>query len=936
VLEDRTLLSAGLLLDLNGPDQSGTDFSTSFTEDLGPVSITAADAQIQSSGDTAYIADGFGNQIVALDLSSGTQQVVSSGGNFKILLDIEFDNSGDLIVGSSQNSLLLSVDVSDGTQTIIPQNQISLLTGTHSVAVASNGTVFVGQKFGIIEVPGTESQSSIIASGGTFTGIDVDSNNNLYFVGNGKTLFRSDAVTGAVTTVNNNNSVLASAFIGVSVSDTGAVFLTDDANDAVWRFDVSTTDPLTGTFTQISSGGLLAGPLRHIAVDSGGDLVVTVDIDGGRVVGIDSVSRQQTLIASGTSDLIVSPQGLTIAGGSASGNLAWASVTLTAIPDGTDESLAANTAGTNISGVYDSGTGSLSLTGTDSVANYQQVLRSVTYNNASQDPSVSPRVIQFVVNDGSQDSNVATATVNVNGANDQPFLVNAIADVEANEDDPDGTIDVSATFDDVDADDTLAVSVSDNTNAGLVAATIVGGDLVLDYLPDQSGTAEITVRATDGSGLFVEDTFTVSVLSAQDQLQNLIVDVGNLGLNGGNTNALTSKLNSAIQKLNQGKITPAVNQLNSLINQINAFIQIGKLSASEGQPLIAAINDAIRSASTTSGAGLIQAASQTSASPDGAPVARADELLTGAIGVFLDDAAATITADQQARFRDSIDTLNVAFGAYGVTLVEVAAAADAVIVVEVAATSEGGTAADGVLGYAVAGHITLLSGWNWYAGADPLLVGSDQYDLQTIMTHELGHSAGLAHSGDGGSVMYRMLATSEIRRSVTATDLTLLEAEATSTPQSLLAAPRPDAQVNVQSGSVYLVSTQFPVPSPHLFADSDRGTATATVTVEVLNLPDLSGVVFDTFAVRSLTTHWANTTDGTIQRDRLFKVLALPPADVLGSQFADSGDYPMDLDGEETSRSGDPLSAENLDRVFAESWESLADELLLGGMTSFE
>ena len=70
----------------------------------------------------------------------------------------------------------------------------------------------------------------------------------------------------------------------------------------------------------------------------------------------------------------------------------------------------------------------------------------------------------------------------------------------------------------------------------------------------------------------------------------------------------------------------------------------------------------------------------------------------------------------------------MAFGAYGVSLAEVAAtaAADAVIVVEIAAASEGGTAADGLLGYSVAGHITLLSGWNWYAGADPASIGSDQ------------------------------------------------------------------------------------------------------------------------------------------------------------------------------------------------------------------
>jgi len=122
------------------------------------------------------------------------------------------------------------------------------------------------------------------------------------------------------------------------------------------------------------------------------------------------------------------------------------------------------------------------------------------------------------------------------------------------------------------------------------------------------------------------------------------------------------------------------------------------------------------------------------------------------------------------------------------------------------------------------------------------------------------------------------------------------------------------------------VSTQFRVPYPHLFTDTDGGTA--TVTVEVLNLPDRSGIVSDTFRPITFTTHQADTTDGTIQRDRLFEVLAFPPADELGSQFADSDDDPLDLDGEITSRSGDPLSTENLDRVFAEYWESLGDELL--------
>ena len=45
----------------------------------------------------------------------------------------------------------------------------------------------------------------------------------------------------------------------------------------------------------------------------------------------------------------------------------------------------------------------------------------------------------------------------------------------------------------------------------MVTPTIVGGELTLDYATTGTGVADITVRATDSEGLFVEDTFTVTV-----------------------------------------------------------------------------------------------------------------------------------------------------------------------------------------------------------------------------------------------------------------------------------------------------------------------------------------------------------------------------------------------------------------------------------------
>ena len=95
---------------------------------------------------------------------------------------------------------------------------------------------------------------------------------------------------------------------------------------------------------------------------------------------------------------------------------------ITNLTDGAAESLSADTTGTGISANYNSGTGVLTLSGADTLANYQQVLRTVSYDNTSQNPSDADRLVTFVANDGFDDSNVATTTVTVICENDAPVL----------------------------------------------------------------------------------------------------------------------------------------------------------------------------------------------------------------------------------------------------------------------------------------------------------------------------------------------------------------------------------------------------------------------------------------------------------------------------------------------------------------------------------
>ena len=103
-------------------------------------------------------------------------------------------------------------------------------------------------------------------------------------------------------------------------------------------------------------------------------------------------------------------------------NLASLTVTLLNVLDGPAETLAANTIGTSISANYNSITGVLLLSGSDTVENYQSVLKTLTYDNLSESPNDSLRTVSFVANDGLNIGNTAVTAITINGVNDAPLL----------------------------------------------------------------------------------------------------------------------------------------------------------------------------------------------------------------------------------------------------------------------------------------------------------------------------------------------------------------------------------------------------------------------------------------------------------------------------------------------------------------------------------
>ena len=191
-----------------------------------------------------------------------------------------------------------------------------------------------------------------------------------------------------------------------------------------------------------------------------------------------------------------------------------ATIALQNLPDGEAETLAATVAGTGITVDYSPQTGELRLDGPAPKADYQRVLRTVTYENSSQDPATADRDAAFVVNDGGAESETATSTITIQAVNDAPEISD-IADAATDEDTPTETIPFTVSDVDTPAGD-LALSGS-SEDAQLVPEAGIefggaGGDRTVRLTPaaDRFGKAGISVRVDDGA-LDASDDFVLTV-----------------------------------------------------------------------------------------------------------------------------------------------------------------------------------------------------------------------------------------------------------------------------------------------------------------------------------------------------------------------------------------------------------------------------------------
>ena len=169
---------------------------------------------------------------------------------------------------------------------------------------------------------------------------------------------------------------------------------------------------------------------------------------------------------------------------------------------------------------YNSVTGVLTIIGSASIASYQACLRTITYENTSQNPSTNTRTADFQVFDSSGlgNSPVPVVTITVNAVNDAPVAAN----------------DSYSTNEDTNLSTTAATGVLNNdtdvdtAHASLTAALVAGpshaasftlnADGSFSYTPaaNYNGSDSFTYKANDGSSNSNIATVSLTVNAVND------------------------------------------------------------------------------------------------------------------------------------------------------------------------------------------------------------------------------------------------------------------------------------------------------------------------------------------------------------------------------------------------------------------------------------
>jgi FG-GAP-like repeat len=188
------------------------------------------------------------------------------------------------------------------------------------------------------------------------------------------------------------------------------------------------------------------------------------------------------------------------------------------------DALAADTTGTSIAASYDSTAKTLTLSGSDTLANYSKVLDSVTFSSTSDNPdnfgANSTRTVTWSVTDGGGATNApgSTTTINITAINDAPVLSNVAPAAAVSF--PGQTIIVAPALSVGDPDDQNLAGATVHITGGkfaadgdTLAATTAGTNILQSYDP---GSETLTLSGADTLAAYAQvlDSVTFNSTSA--------------------------------------------------------------------------------------------------------------------------------------------------------------------------------------------------------------------------------------------------------------------------------------------------------------------------------------------------------------------------------------------------------------------------------------
>lgn len=164
---------------------------------------------------------------------------------------------------------------------------------------------------------------------------------------------------------------------------------------------------------------------------------------------------------------------------------------------------------------------------------------------------------------------------------------------------PGETYNANGSFSDPGADAWTA-TVNYGDGGGAETLLLSGKTFALSHTYMVAGTFTVTVRVSDDDATSSRTQFVTVIAPAQalDQASAMVRDLARRsGLNLGNANSLSSKIDAAQAQLGSGNTGPAANQLQALLHELDAMIRSGRVTAADGAALRAMVARVIQSIS---------------------------------------------------------------------------------------------------------------------------------------------------------------------------------------------------------------------------------------------------------------------------------------------------------------------------------------------------